>query len=192
MNLLERHVEDLRAALGAVARVSSRVESAAAALAATVASGGKILAAGNGGSAAEAQHFSAELVGRLYPHRERGPLPAVALHADTSTLTAVGNDYGYDQVFARQVEALGRPGDALVVFSTSGRSPNLVRAVEVAARLGVVTVGLLGAPGSPLHERCDHVLGVDSASMAAVQECHLVLLHVLVESVEDRLAAGAP
>ena len=115
-------------------------------------------------------------------------LPAIALHADTSALTAVGNDYGFDRIFARQVEALGRADDVLVVLSTSGASLNLVRAVDVARNLGMVTVGFLGRGTRPLHERCTHVLAVPTDSLQAVQECHLLLVHVLVEQVEDLLS----
>ena len=131
--------------------------------------------------------LSAEMVGRLHPDRERAALPAIALHADSSTMTAVGNDYGFDQVFARQVEAIGRAGDVLVVLSTSGRSANLVAAVDAANALGIATVGLLGRGPRPLHERCTVVLAVPSDALQAVQECHLVLVHALVEQVEDLL-----
>ena len=146
------------------------------------------MAAGNGGSAAEAQHLTGEFLGRLDPARERRALPAVALHADTSTLTAVGNDYGFDSVFSRQVEALGCANDVLVVLSTSGASTNLVRAVEAASDRGMISVGLLGPGSRPLHERCTHVLAVPTDSPQAVQECHLVLVHALVELVEDLLS----
>ncbi len=162
---------------------------AATAVAAAFREGGKLLAAGNGGSAAEAQHLTGELIGRLVPTRERAALPAIALHADTSALTAVANDYGYDQVFARQVEALGHSGDVLLVLSTSGASRNLVAAVDVANERGLVTMGLLGPGMKPLHESCRHVLAVESPGMQIVQECHLLLLHVLAEQVEDLVAA---
>lgn len=184
---------DRCAALGATLERLRDLEVPFAQVAATVAdairSGGTVLVAGNGGSAAEAQHLSAEMVGRLHPDRERRALPAVALQADTSILTAVGNDYGFDRVFARQVEALGRPGDVLIVLSTSGRSADLVAAVDVAGERGITTVGLLGAGPSPLHERCALTLAVpvDARSVQAVQECHLVLVHALVEQVEDLL-----
>lgn len=181
------------AALGeAIARLRD-LEEPFAAVAATVADaireGGTVLIAGNGGSAAEAQHLSAEMVGRLHPDRERRALPAVALHADTSALTAVGNDYGFDRVFARQVEALGRPGDVLIVLSTSGRSTNLVTAVDVANGRGLTTIGLLGPGPRPLHERCQLLLAVPDDDLQSVQECHLVLLHALVEQIEDLLGA---
>ncbi len=177
----------MRGALDQLARVNEPLEAAANAIAQSFATGGKLLAAGNGGSAAEAQHLTGELLGRLHPSRERGALPAVALHADTSTLTAIGNDYGYDRIFARQVEAYGRPADVLVVLSTSGASPNLVAAVDAAAARGMVTVGLLGPVPRVLHETCTHVLAVPADDIQTIQECHLVLVHALVEMVEERL-----
>lgn len=188
MSLLGARAADLQEALGRIDALDRALAAAADAVATSFRGGGKLLAAGNGGSAAEAQHLTGELVGRLVPTRERGALPAIALHADTSSLTAVGNDYGYAQVFARQVEALGRAGDVLLVLSTSGASRNLVVAVDVAKERGLVTVGLLGPGVKPLHERCDHVLAVETPSMQVVQECHLLLLHVLAEQVEDLLA----
>jgi D-sedoheptulose 7-phosphate isomerase len=184
---LERHAATLARALGDLGALEEPLRTAADAIATSLASGGKLLAAGNGGSAAEAQHMTAEMVGRLHPDRERAGLAAVALHADTSALTAVGNDYGYEQVFARQVEAIGRPGDVLVVLSTSGASRNLVHAVDAANAMGMVTVAMVGASPRPLHERCAHVLAAPSDHIPTVQECHLVLVHVLVEEVEDAL-----
>jgi D-sedoheptulose 7-phosphate isomerase len=190
VSILGDHATTLQTALGRLSELDDVLDDAARSIARSLDAGGKVLAAGNGGSAAEAQHLTAELLGRLHPARERGPLPAVALHADTSTITAVGNDYGYDEIFSRQVEALGRSEDALVVLSTSGASKNLVRAVETANRRGLVTVGLLGPGVRPLHETCTHVLAVPTDSLQAIQECHLVLVHVLVEQVEDFLAAA--
>lgn len=190
MNLLEDHAAVLRRALERLGELDEPMRAAADSIARSFRTGGKLLAAGNGGSAAEAQHLTGELVGRLHPSRERDALPGVALHADTSTLTAVGNDYGYDQVFARQVEAIGQPNDVLVVLSTSGSSPNLVNAVGVASGLGMTSVGLLGPEPRALHERCTHVLAAPAQSLQSIQECHLVLLHVLVEHVEDLLAAA--
>ncbi|MGH8984775.1 MAG: D-sedoheptulose-7-phosphate isomerase [Acidimicrobiia bacterium] len=186
---LDDHSAVLRRALDELGDLDAPLGAAASAIAGSFRAGGKLLAAGNGGSAAEAQHLTSELIGRLHPARERRALPAVALHADTSTLTAVGNDYGYDRIFARQVEAIGRAGDVLVVLSTSGASKNLVDAVDVATGLEMVTIGLLGRGVRPLHERCAHVLAVPSDSLEAVQECHLVLVHVLVEQIEDALAS---
>ncbi len=189
MSVLAQRCTELGDALARLTEIEPAFLAAADAIADAVRAGGKVLAAGNGGSAAEAQHLTAEMVGRLHPDRERRALPAVALHADSSTLTAVGNDYGYDQVFARQVAAIGAPGDVLVVLSTSGRSPNLVAAVDVANERGLTTVGILGRGPRPLHERCSVVLAVPTDGLQAVQECHLVLVHSLVEQVEDLLDA---
>jgi D-sedoheptulose 7-phosphate isomerase len=181
------HARVLRRALDGLGDLDGPLEAVAASIARSFLNHGKLLAAGNGGSAAEAQHLTGELMGRLHPARERAALPAIALHADTSTVTAVGNDYGYERVFSRQVEALGCANDVLVVLSTSGASPNLVCAVDAARDVGMVTVGLLGPGIRPLHERCTHVLSVPAETQQAVQECHLVLVHVLVERVEDLL-----
>lgn len=190
MSALHRNTTNLCRVLEGVGALDESLRSAANGIAQRFRSGGKLLAAGNGGSAAQAQHLTAELVGRLRPSRERRGLPAVALNVDTSALTAVGNDYGFDQVFSRQVEAIGRPADVLLVLSTSGASENLVRAVDVANATGIMTVGLLGSGTRPLHERCVHVLAVPSTDTATIQECHLVLVHALVEEIEDALAAG--
>ncbi len=187
MSALGGRIAALQRALADLGALDAPLEEAARATAAAIAAGGTVLVAGNGGSAAEAQHLTAEMVGRLLPTRERGPLPAVSLHADTSTLTAVANDYGYDQVFARQVQALGRPGDVLIVLSTSGASPNLVAAVAAAEAAGLVTVGLVGAGDRPLHRGCTHVLAVPDDAVATIQECHLVLVHAFVEAVETAL-----
>ena len=191
MTVLDDHLAKLRRALDGLHDIEAPLEAAAGSIARSLGTGGKLLAAGNGGSAAEAQHLTGEFLGRLDPARERQALPAVALHADTSTLTAVGNDYGFDSVFSRQVEALGCANDVLVVLSTSGASTNLVRAVEAASDRGMISVGLLGPGSRPLHERCTHVLAVRTDSPQAVQECHLVLVHVLVELVEDLLSDTA-
>ncbi|MFN8059602.1 MAG: SIS domain-containing protein [Vicinamibacterales bacterium] len=147
--------------------------------------GGKVLVFGNGGSAAEAQHFAAELVGRFM--LERQALPAIALTTDTSILTAIGNDYAFDRVFARQVEALGRRGDIAVGLSTSGRSPNVIAAFEAARSAGLTTIALTGGTGGALAGLADIHLNVPDASVARVQEVHLTLLHTLCELVERKL-----
>lgn len=186
-DLFDDHANELRDALDALAGQTDAMEAAARAIADAIGSGGRLLAAGNGGSAAEAQHLTAEFLGRLRPDRNREPLAAFALHADTSTVTAAANDYGYEEIFARQVRGLGRPGDVLVVLSTSGSSRNCVRAVEDATAMGITTIGLLGGTHRELHDLCDHVLAVPSESIGAIQECHLVLVHVLTERTEDLL-----
>lgn len=186
---LMSEVAALRAALEALGRLTDDFEAAVDRIAGSLAHGGTLLVAGNGGSAAEAVHLSSELVGRLSSARDRGPLRAVALVTDPAIITALGNDYGFDKIFARQVAALGRRGDVLLALSTSGSSANLVAAVEEAAERGITTVGLLGGRRRALHETCDVVLAVPAESTSVIQECHLVLVHALVAAVEDRLAA---
>jgi D-sedoheptulose 7-phosphate isomerase len=161
------------------------ISAAAAALRTALRDGRTVLVCGNGGSAADAQHFAAELVGRFT--RERRAWPALALTTDTSALTAIGNDYGFDRVFARQVEAHGRPGDVLVGISTSGGSPNVLAAVETAKARGLVTIGLTGRDGGALGRAVDVHLNVPSPSTARTQEVHITLLHVLCDLVEQEL-----
>jgi len=157
----------------------------AALYAETLRGGGKLLFAGNGGSAADAQHVAAEYVVR-YGHN-RGALPAVAITTDTSLLTACGNDFGFDEVFARQVEALAQPGDLLVLHSTSGESPNVVRAAQVAKHKGVTVVGLLGKGGGAVRELLDDALVIPSDETSHIQELHLAVEHVICELVEEKL-----
>jgi D-sedoheptulose 7-phosphate isomerase len=147
--------------------------------------GHKVLACGNGGSAAQAQHLAAELVGRFF--EERRALPAVALTADTAILTALGNDYGYERVFARQLEALARPGDLLFAISTSGNSPNVVLAARTARTLGCTVIALTGARGGALGSLADLVLAVPSTVVARIQEIHALCVHILVHSLDSLL-----
>lgn len=151
--------------------------------------GGRLLACGNGGSAAEAQHLTGELVGRF--RRERRPLSAIALHADTSALTAIGNDYDEAELFARQVRAHGRPGDVLVCLSTSGTSQNVVAAAKTAHEMGVTTWAFTGPAPNPLAALCDDAVAVDAPSVATVQELHLALVHALCEALDDALGVPA-
>ena len=147
--------------------------------------GHKILTMGNGGSAADAQHFAAEMVGRFL--MERKALPAIALTTDTSILTAVGNDYGFDDVFKRQVEALAEPGDVLIGISTSGNSTNIKRAFEVGTEVGAKTIGLLGRDGGEIASKTDFNLTVSSQETPRIQEAHLVIIHILCDLVEKGL-----
>jgi D-sedoheptulose 7-phosphate isomerase len=158
---------------------------AADALLTALGAGRKVLVCGNGGSAADAQHFAAELVGRYA--RERRAWPALALSTDTSALTAIGNDYGFDRVFARQVDAHGQAGDVLVAISTSGGSANVLAAIETARARGLVTIGLTGRDGGALGRAVDVHVNVPSPSTARVQEVHITLLHVLCDLVEREL-----
>jgi D-sedoheptulose 7-phosphate isomerase len=150
--------------------------------------GGKVLAFGNGGSAADAQHFAAELVGRFL--RERAAWPALALSTDTSVITAVGNDLGYENIFRRQVEAHGRKGDVAVGITTSGRSANVLAALREARARGLVTVGLTGNGGGDARGLVDHLIDVPHRETARIQEVHAMVVHVLCQVVEDELDQG--
>jgi D-sedoheptulose 7-phosphate isomerase len=159
-----------------------------AALAATaLEGGGKLMFCGNGGSAADAQHLATEYVVRFQD--DRRPLPALALTTDSSLLTAAANDYGFEQVFARQVRALGREGDVLFLHSTSGRSPNLLRAAAAAAEKGVITVALLARGGGELAPAADHALVLPTDAGARAQEVQLAIGHIICQLVEERLRA---
>jgi len=152
--------------------------------------GSRLLVAGNGGSAAEAQHLTSELVGRF--HAERAPLSAIALHTDSSTVTAITNDYGPEQVFARQVRAHGRPGDILLLLSTSGTSPNVLAAARAGHERGLTVWALTGPAPNPLADVSDQAVCVDAAQVATVQECHLVAVHLLCAAVDDHFTTPAP
>jgi D-sedoheptulose 7-phosphate isomerase len=171
------HVGSLARALPQFRVEAGRLRDWGNTLARVLSNGGRLLVAGNGGSAAEAQHLAGELVGKM--REDRHPLSALVLSADTSSLTAIGNDYGFDEVFARQVRAHGRPGDVLVVLSTSGRSPNLLAAADAAARLGMVRWALTGPNPNPLADACDDALAVPTPDQQTVQELHLVSVHLL-------------
>jgi D-sedoheptulose 7-phosphate isomerase len=147
--------------------------------------GNKALLFGNGGSAADAQHIAAEFVGRF--GFDRPALPALALSVNTSCVTAIGNDYGFDQVFSRQIEAIARPGDVAIGITTSGKSPNVLRAVTAARKIGLHTVGLTGRSGGKLKECVDHCICVPSDETPRIQECHILVGHIISELVEDEL-----
>lgn len=147
--------------------------------------GGKVMFCGNGGSASDSQHLSAELIGRYM--RDRPALPALALSVDTSALTAIANDYGYDHVFARQVQGLGQRGDVLVGLSTSGNSPNVLNALEAAREKGIRTLGLTGAGGGRMADACDLCIKVPATRTNSIQEMHIAVGHLLCAMVEDAL-----
>lgn len=161
----------------------------AAVISGVIGSGGKLLLCGNGGSAADASHFAGELIVRLTSERNRQSLPAIALNADTVVMTAAANDYGFENVFARQVEGLGHKGDMLMVISTSGNSANLIKAVQTAREQGLLTAGLLGGKGGQLARLVDRSLVIPHTSTQRIQEEHIFLIHVLVELVEGGLFA---
>lgn len=154
-------------------------------IAESMAAGGALLVCGNGGSAADAQHITAELTGKFF--RDRKPLRALALHTNTSSLTAIGNDYGYDEVFAREVGAHGREGDVLLAISTSGNSRNVMRAIEAAREKRIIVIGLTGSDGGKMRHLCDVCLCVPSTSTPRIQECHILLGHTICELLERRL-----
>ena len=151
----------------------------------TIDAHGRIFICGNGGSAADAQHFAAELTGRF--EKERQAWPAVALTTDTSALTAIGNDYGFEHIFSRQLEAVGQAGDLLIAISTSGNSKNVIKAVEYAGHHKVHTIGLLGRDGGQLAQRVDLSLTIPVNSTARIQEAHILILHLICEGLEQSL-----
>jgi D-sedoheptulose 7-phosphate isomerase len=181
------HLAALAHALSALEGDIDRIEAWGRHLAGALSAGARLLAAGNGGSAAQAQHLTSELVGRYRDERE--PFSALALHAETSTVTAVANDYGWSDAFSRQVRAHGRPGDVLVALSTSGRSPNVLAAVATARRTGLRTLALTGRGPNPLSAACDDAVCVDAEPTATVQEVHQVVVHLLCATVD--VAVGA-
>ncbi len=146
---------------------------------------GRVYFCGNGGSAADAQHLAAELSGRFY--KDRPPLPAEALHVNTSFLTAVANDYSYEEVYARLLRAVGRPGDMLWALSTSGNSPNILRALDTAREIGIITVGLTGETGGQMLHRCDYLIRVPSRDTPRIQEVHMLIGHAVCAAVEAAL-----
>ncbi|AQS51803.1 MAG TPA: phosphoheptose isomerase [Paenalcaligenes hominis] len=191
--LMHSHFQDSAATIQtSAAELAEPLAAAVELLFATVANNGKILACGNGGSAADAQHFIAELVGRF--ERDRLPLAGVALNTDTSILTAVGNDYGFDAVFERQVAALGQTGDILVAISTSGNSANVIRAIQVAHERDMVVIALTGKDGGQIGAMLadtDIHLCVPHPRTMRIQEVHIVLLHALCDGI-DALLLGEP
>jgi D-sedoheptulose 7-phosphate isomerase len=181
------HVAELEARLAALHPEISRIDAWGGRLARVLEGGGRLLAAGNGGSASQAQHLTSELVGRY--RDERRPLSALSLHADTSSLTAIVNDYGAREGFARQVGAHGRPGDALLCISTSGRSENLLAALDAAREAGLATWALTGPGPNPLAASACRALSLDAESTATVQELQQIVIHLLCGAVDDALAA---
>jgi phosphoheptose isomerase len=182
------HLAALAAGLVALESELHRIDAWGRWLARTLSAGGRLLAVGNGGSAAQAQHLTSELVGRY--RDERPPFSALALHAETSCLSAIANDYGFEEAFARQVRAHGRPGDVLVALSTSGRSANVLAAAEAAADGGLAVWALTGPAPNPLAERADEVVAVDASVAATVQEVHQVVIHLLCASFDEAVSGG--
>jgi D-sedoheptulose 7-phosphate isomerase len=182
------HLERSRDALGRATQDAALLATAhaiAQAIVGALASGNKLLLIGNGGSAADAQHIAAEIVGRY--KEERAAYAAIALTTDSSALTAIANDYGFEQVFARQVEGLGRRGDVLIALTTSGRSPNILAALRTARQCGLITVGFTGTNGESLRAHCDHLFVSPSDDTPVIQQIHLTALHGICDAVERAL-----
>ncbi len=187
-DLIATHLAHSREALERAAQDAGLLDTAqeiAASMIQALRAGNKILIAGNGGSAADAQHIAAEIVGRY--KKDRPAYAALALTTDTSALTSISNDYGFEQVFARQIEGLGRRGDVLLALSTSGRSPNILAALNVAKKIGMVTVGFTGINGKALGSNCDHLLVAPSDDTPVIQQIHLALAHGICGVIEQAL-----
>lgn len=187
--MIETHFSALSQAVDHIGAEAPRLGAWGSRLADVLTTGGRLLACGNGGSAAEAQHLTAELVGRF--RDERIPLSAISLHAETSALTAVANDYGVDEIFARGVRAHGRPGDVLISLSTSGTSPNVLAAVKAAHETGLTTWALTGPHPNPLAAMCDDAVCVEATTTATVQEIHLLLVHALCIALDGVLLGAS-
>lgn len=188
---ITKYLEESREVLSAALSDRGFLDAAAQAAEITIAAiraGGKVLIAGNGGSAADAQHLATELLVRFY--RDRAALPALALGTDASTLTAIGNDLGFEQVFSRQIEAFGKAGDVFWGLSTSGRSPNILAACKAARARRMTVIGFTGASGGSMHDLCDVLLQVPSSETPLIQQVHMAAGHVLCELVEEDLARG--
>lgn len=179
---LNTAIAEHRAAVDRVVALEPALRRAVTLIRDAFAAGRRLFVCGNGGSAADAQHLAAELTGRF--EKERRGYPAIALSTDTSALTSIGNDYGFDHIFARQLEALAKRGDVLVAITTSGNSPNVIKAVEQARALGVPTIGLLGRDGGACAELVDIPLVVGVARTARIQEAHVLILHLLCEALD--------
>ncbi len=183
MTSFENILHDHRQCIDRLAGLGEVIDGAASSLARIVGHGGRIFVCGNGGSAADAQHFAAELIGRF--EKERRPFPAIALTTDTSILTAVANDYAFGGVFTRQLRGLANRGDALVGISTSGNSENIISAVALARELGLETIALCGRDGGLLKDRAGHVIIIPSNNTARIQEAHILILHYFAAVIEE-------
>jgi len=187
-SLFLRNLEEHQQLMAALPALDEAIGAAGRQLAALLAGGGKLMFCGNGGSAADSQHLASELTGRFI--NDRRPLAGLALSTDSSALTCIGNDYSFDEVFARQVAGLGRAGDGLIAISTSGNSRNVLRAVAVAREAGIWTLGLLGRDGGKLHEACDASIVVPSQVTARIQEAHILIGHTLCGVIETELGVA--
>lgn len=189
MNPISLAIESHLQAVQSLKLQLSQVEACGQVLLASLKSGHKVLICGNGGSAADAQHFAAELTGRF--ETQRRALPAIALTTDTSAITAIGNDYGFDNIFSRQVEALGSEGDCLIAISTSGHSKNVIRAVTAAKAKGLKCIGLLGRDGGELKVMCDVSVVIGHPQTARIQECHLLIEHIWCSMLDQAFTSNS-
>jgi D-sedoheptulose 7-phosphate isomerase len=187
-SLFLRNLAEHQTLMASLPALDDTIAAAGRKLAALLANGGKLMFCGNGGSAADSQHLASELTGRFI--NDRRPLSGLALSTDSSALTCIGNDYSFDEVFARQVAGLGRAGDGLIAISTSGNSRNVLRAVATARQAGIYTLGLLGRDGGQLREACDAAIIVPSQITARVQEAHILIGHTLCGLIEAELGVA--
>jgi D-sedoheptulose 7-phosphate isomerase len=186
---IEREIQESVAVKEQLLGVAQLIADAARLIIASMRNGRKLIVFGNGGSAADAQHLSAELVGRY--RQDRRAFPAIALTTDSSALTSISNDYGFDTIFSRQLEALGKPGDVVVAISTSGNSPNVLQALATSKKLGIASIGLTGKSGGKLRGSVDVCLSVPSDSTPRIQEAHSLIIHILSGIVEDAMVNDA-
>jgi D-sedoheptulose 7-phosphate isomerase len=187
-SIFEGALSEHLSVMQSLAALQPAIETSAHRLAACLRAGAKVLFCGNGGSAADSQHLASELTGRFV--KDRAPLAGIALSTDSSALTCIGNDYGFDHVFSRQVLGLGRAGDCLVAISTSGNSPNVIAAVEAARSIGITSIGLLGRDGGRLAAMCDECVIVPSTTTARIQEAHIFIGHLWCTLIEAELGVG--
>ncbi|MBF0225406.1 MAG: D-sedoheptulose 7-phosphate isomerase [Desulfobacterales bacterium] len=183
--MFDKTITDHNEAINSLFKIKDKIVNAGNLLSSAINNGKKILICGNGGSAADSQHFAAEIVGRF--GKERRALPSIALTTDTSIITALTNDYSYEKVFERQVDALGNEGDVLIAISTSGNSDNIIKAVEIAKQKGIKTISLLGKDGGKQNNIADISIIVSSKITARVQEAHILILHLWAEIIESNL-----
>lgn len=176
---------DVKQGILSDAELTGKIEQVTNVIATAFVAGNKVLFCGNGGSAADAQHLAAEFSGRFYSDRD--PLPSEALHCNSSYITAVANDFGYDVVYSRMVKGMGKPGDVLVSLSTSGNSVNIINAIEEAKKIGMINVGLSGEGGGKMKNTCDYLINVPSTDTPRIQESHIMIGHIICQLVEERL-----
>jgi D-sedoheptulose 7-phosphate isomerase len=186
--MIEKNLKEHIACFNKLAELGDVITQTGLKMASSINDGGKILICGNGGSASDSQHFSAELVGRFYKNREA--LPAIALTTDTSIITAIANDFGYETIFSRQVDALGQPNDIFIGLSTSGNSENVIQAVLAAKKKQMYTIALTGADSGKLADRVDCLIRVPSRQTPRIQEAHIFILHAWAEQIETILFNG--